>query len=282
MARRASIVSRSRSVLTLVARTGPSPLEQRRDREAGRLARLRRRDDEHRLARLGGEEMPTAPAERDPSGGRAPHAQATADRAPDAQAAAVRVRRPDGQRPEPDAQRDRDERRPRRPSRRRAANQKPTAPGSDRPRRRLERRARIAEVVREPQSPQRTDSPRPSAGSPPPNTSPASAAVAHVHSAIAEHSRRTPQRGRSRTGASPTGRGSRIVRSVRREAVEHRAVGVDDRRLDAREPMLHEEAARSDLPEPDAVIQVGQQLGLDRSRARGPRACAATLSWTWR
>ena len=51
------------------------PLEDRGDGEAGRLAGLRRPDHDHRLARLGGDEVAVDAAEREPSGLRRADAQ---------------------------------------------------------------------------------------------------------------------------------------------------------------------------------------------------------------
>ena len=47
------------------------------------------------------------------------------------------------------------------------------------------------------------------------------------------------------------------------------------------ELVLDEEAPDADLPQRDAVVELGQQLGLDRGQPKSSRV-RATLSGTWR
>ena len=181
----------------------PSPLEDRGDREAGRLAGLRRCDDERRLARLGGEQVATAPAERDAAGGRVPHAQRPqlACRAPTPLPSGIAG-------PTVNA----------RPTRSAiatratatavtttAANQKPNAPGSDVRAPRWRTRSRDRRGAAGVASPRAKASPRPSCWRSRRRTRARRAPpVDHVQSGDREHSQAKAARWRSRTGESPT------------------------------------------------------------------------------
>ena len=110
-------------------------------------------------------------------------------------------------------------------------------------------------------------------GQPPPNSAPATAAPSHRAAPT------SPSDGRDRAPSAahrPAGSASRAARGCggrRRSPDGHARVGVDDLRLERRQPMVDEERALADLPERLAPPQRRQQLDLglgqpEQSRVR--------------